>query len=78
VIECSNADLILGRFRERAVRAIYINQDDGSYAVRIKSSEGLREVEIFAVKSQHERNRVFVRSFEEVSHTHPLKSKECF
>ena len=40
VVEHSNADLILGRPWERAVRANYINEDDGSYTVRIKSPDG--------------------------------------
>jgi hypothetical protein len=56
VVEHSNADLILGRPWERAVRASFINEDDGSYIVRIKSQDGLQ---FSAVKAQHERNREF-------------------
>jgi hypothetical protein len=60
-VEHSNADLILGRPWERAVRASFINEDDGSYTVRIKSQDGLREVQFCAIKAQHERNREFAR-----------------
>jgi hypothetical protein len=49
VVEHSNADLILGRPWERAVRASFINEDDGSYTVRIKSQDGLREVQFCAI-----------------------------
>ena len=38
VVEYSNADLILGRPWERAVRASYTNEDDGSYTVRYQES----------------------------------------
>jgi hypothetical protein len=51
-LEHSNADLILGRPWERAVRASYINEDNGSYTVRIKSPDGHREVKFCAVKAE--------------------------
>ena len=62
IVKYSNADLILGRPWERAVRACYTNEDDGSYTVRIKSPDGLREVQFCAVKAEHERNRPAARS----------------
>ncbi|HEU4342387.1 MAG TPA: retropepsin-like aspartic protease [Candidatus Binatia bacterium] len=61
VVKHSNADLILGRPWERAVRASYINEDDGSYTVLIKSPDGLREVTFCAAKAEHERNREAAR-----------------
>ena len=70
VVEHSNADLILGRPWERAVHASYINEDDGSYIVRIKSQDGLREIQFCAIKTQHEWNREFARSLEEISDHH--------
>lgn len=65
VVEHSNADLILGRPWARAVRAEFINEDDGSYTVRIKSKDGRRVVQFCAVKAEHERNREFVRNAED-------------
>ena len=56
VVEYSNADLILGRPWERAIYANYINEDDGSYTVRIKSLDGLHEAVFCTVKAQHEWN----------------------
>jgi hypothetical protein len=73
VVEYSNAELILGRPWERAVRASYINEDDGSYTVRIKSQDGRREVQFCAVRGQHERNREYARSLDEISDAHHLK-----
>jgi hypothetical protein len=64
VVEHCNNDLILGRPWERMVRAEYINEDDGSYTVKIKSPDGLRMVQFCAVKAEHERNREFARSAE--------------
>ena len=43
------------------MRAEYINEDDGSYTVKIKSPDGLRMARFCAVKAEHERNREFVR-----------------
>ena len=51
VVEYSNVDLILERSWERTVCANYVNEDDGSYTVRIKSSDGLHEAVFCAVKS---------------------------
>ena len=65
VVRHSNADLILGRPWERAVRAQYINEDDGSYTMIIKSPDERRVVEFCAVKGEHERNREHIRHAEE-------------
>jgi hypothetical protein len=35
------------------VRAEYINKDNGSYIVKIKSPDGLRMVQFCAVKAEH-------------------------
>ena len=64
VVEHSNNDLILGRPWERAVRAEYTNEDDGSYTIKIKSQDGRRMVQFCAVKAEHERNREFARHAE--------------
>ena len=42
IVEHCNQDLILGRPWERAVRAEYVNEDDGSLTVRVKSPDGRR------------------------------------
>jgi hypothetical protein len=65
VVETSNWDLLLGRPWERAVRAEYVNEDDGSYTVRIKSRDGRRHVQFTAVQAEHDRNREYVRHPEE-------------
>ena len=65
VVEYCNSDLILGRPWERMVRAHYINEDDGSYTVIIKSLDGRRVIQFCAVKGDHERNREYVRHAEE-------------
>ena len=65
MVEYCNSDLILGRPWERSVRAQYINEDDGSYTVIIKSPDGRRVVQFCAVKGEHERNREYVRHAEE-------------
>jgi hypothetical protein len=62
IVKYSNADLILGRPWERAVRACFINEDDESYTVRIKDPDGLREAHFCAVKAEHERNRPATQS----------------
>jgi hypothetical protein len=67
VVKHSNADLILGRPWERAVRANFSNDDDGTYTVRIKSPDSLREVQFCASKPNHERNREAVRSSDDVA-----------
>jgi hypothetical protein len=60
VTDLSN-DLILGRPWEREVRASFINEDDGSLTVVIKSKDGRRVVRFCAVKGEHERNRAYAR-----------------
>ena len=65
VVEYSNEDLILGHPWERAQRAEYINEDDGSYTVKIKSPEGRRMVEFCRVPAEHERNHEFARPADE-------------
>jgi hypothetical protein len=60
VTDLSN-DLILGRPWEREVRASFINEDDGSLTVVIKSKDGRRVVRLCAVKGEHERNRAYAR-----------------
>ena len=47
------------------VRAQYINEDDRSLTVIIKSLDGCHVVEFCAVKGEHERNREYVRRAEE-------------
>ena len=70
---CNN-DLILGRPWERMMRAEYINEDDGSCTVRIKSPDARRMVQFCAVKSEHERNREFARYMKDSGiRTHSLK-----
>ena len=74
VVEYCNNDLILGRPWERMVRAEYINEDDGSCIVRIKSPDARRMVQFCAVKSEHEWNREFARHVEDSGiGTHSLK-----
>lgn len=60
VVQSSGADLLLGRPFERATRATYINEDDGSMVVILRSQDGQQEVMFTAVKGRHERNREFV------------------
>ena len=73
MMKYSNAELILGRSWERAVRVSYINEDDDSYIIHIKSQDGRREVQFCAIRGQHERNREYARSLGEVSDAHHLK-----
>ena len=61
VVKHCNNDLILGRPWERMARAEYINEDDGSYTVKIKSLDNRRMVQFCAAKPEHERNREFAR-----------------
>ena len=65
MIEYCNSDLILGRPWERVVRARFINEDDESYTMIIKNSDGSRFAKFCAVKGEHERNREFVRHSDE-------------
>ena len=53
VVEHCNSDIILGRPWERMMRAQYINEDDGSLTVIIKSLDGRRVAEFCAVKGEH-------------------------
>ena len=61
IMKDSVQDLLLGRPWEREVRAVYINEDDGSYTVNIKSPDGRRIVKFCAVSAAHERNRKLAR-----------------
>ena len=47
------------------MRAQYINEDDGSLTVIIKSLDGCRVAEFCVVKGEHERNQEYVRHVEE-------------
>jgi hypothetical protein len=67
VVKDSKADLILGRPWERVVRAQFINENDGSLTVRIRSADGRRIINFCASSSNHERNRAFARHPEEDS-----------
>ena len=64
VVEHCNNDLILERSWERMMRTEYINEDDGSYTIKIRSPNGRRMMQFWAMKAEHERNREFAR------HTH--------
>jgi hypothetical protein len=61
VVDDCNADLILGRPWEKAVRAQYINEDDGSYTCIIRSHDSRRIVRFYAAKADDERNRLYAR-----------------
>jgi hypothetical protein len=61
VVENCGPELLLGRPFERATRAAYFNEDDGSMTVRLRSQDGRREVIFTAVKGDHVRNREYVR-----------------
>jgi hypothetical protein len=65
VVEASNWDLLFGRPWEWAVRAEYVNEDDGSYTMRIKNRDGRKHVQFTAVRVEHDRNREYVRHPEE-------------
>ena len=47
------------------MRAVYINEDDGSYTVIIKSQDGRRMAQFTAMTAEHERNREYVRHAED-------------
>jgi len=75
VVEHSNHDLILGRPWERLVRAVFINEDDGSLTVRIRSVDDQRVAQFCAVRADHERNREFAKPSEGGTFGgHPLKA----
>jgi hypothetical protein len=61
VVKNSVQDLLLGRPWEREVRASFVNEDDGSYTVHIKSPDGRRVVQFVAATAIHERNKEFAR-----------------
>jgi hypothetical protein len=65
VVSHLSSDLILGRPWGRSTRAQFTNEDDGSYTVRIKSLDGRRSIKFVAVRTDHERNREYVRPAEE-------------
>ena len=65
VVKYLNSDLILGRPWGRMTRAQMTNKDDGSYVVKIKSTDGGRIVKFIAVPAQHERIREYVRPADE-------------
>src|SRR5579871_4477299 len=74
VVEHCNADLLLGRPWERAVRATADNMDNGELIVTIRSPDGRREVKFIAAHAEHERNRRDARSEGEILHRqHHLK-----
>jgi hypothetical protein len=62
VVEKTAQELLLGRPWERAVRAVFVNEDDGTYSVTIKSPDDRRIVRFCAAPPNHERNRSFARS----------------
>ena len=61
VMENCGQDLLLGRPWERAVRASFSNEPDGSVLVQIKSPDGRRVVKFTGVAGDHERNRYHAR-----------------
>jgi hypothetical protein len=61
VISYLPAGLILGRPWERSTRMSYINEDDGSLTVTIRSPDNMKEVQFVAAPADHERNRDTVR-----------------
>jgi len=66
VVRALPAGLILGRPWGRMTRAVFTNEDDGSYTVLIRSPDGMTEAKFLAAPAQHERNRDHVRNREEV------------
>jgi hypothetical protein len=67
VVDDANADLLLGRPWEMAVRATYINEEDGSYSCIIKNDDGTRIVRFCAMKADHERIRMYARPQEKAA-----------
>jgi len=61
VVRYLPARLILGRPWGHSARAVFTNEDDGSYTVTIKSADDMREVKLLASPAEHKRNREFVR-----------------
>jgi hypothetical protein len=61
VVNDANADLLLGRPWEMAVRATYVNEEDESYSCIIKNNDGTRIVKFCAMKADHERIRMYAR-----------------
>lgn len=60
-VEYCNNDLILRRPWERMIWAEYVNEDDDSYTVTIKSLVSRRMIQFCAVRAEHEGNREFIR-----------------
>jgi hypothetical protein len=67
VVDDANADLLLGRPWEMAVRAVYVNEEDGSYSCTIKNDDGTRIVRFCAMKADHERIRMYARPQEKAA-----------
>jgi len=57
VVPNASAPLLFGRTFERATQATFINEDDGSLTLMLKSQDGAREVVFQAAPTHHERNR---------------------
>ena len=64
IIEYYNSDIILGRPWECMMRIQYINEDDGSMTMIIKSLDGDRFAKFYIIKGEHERNREYIRHAE--------------
>ena len=61
VVDDTNANLLLGRPWEMAVRATYVNEENGSYSCIIKNDDGTHIVKFCAMKADHERIRMYAR-----------------
>ena len=66
VVKHLNSDLILGWPWGRMTRAQMINKDDGSYIVKIKSTDGRRIVALVAVPAQHKWIQEHVQAADEI------------
>ena len=67
VVDDAHADLLLGRPWEYALRAKYVNEDDGSYSCTIKNDDGTRIVRFCAMKVDHEQIKMAARPQEETA-----------
>jgi len=57
------------------VRALFINEDDGSLTVRIKSEDDIKVAQFCAIRVDDERNRQFAKPGEgEEFGSHSLKA----
>ena len=61
IVEHFVSDLLLRRSWEKAPRAEFVNEDDGSYTMKIKNPEDRRIVQFCAVSAEHKRNLEFTR-----------------